>query len=173
MTDELVYDPRTKDVIKNEIYQFLYSPVDKEFAKRLKTIIVKNSLLHGNDQDWVSYKGEYYSASSDSMRPRPINRLKPELKPHMDEYLADVQRINNEEMPYVLGFITQVLNSSNSIQDYFKIFPESTHKPIRELVKRCGCRKESLEDDQVAKIQRRNEIPIELMKKRMVLNLLI
>lgn len=173
MSEQLVYDPRTKELIKTKIYEFLYAPVDKDFAKRLRTIITKNSLLNGNGQEWVSFKGVYYSFEGTVTRPRPVNRLKPELKPIMSDYLEDLQQLNDHELPYVLGFINQVLNSSNSIQDYFKVFPESTHRPIQELIDKCGCRSDHLDADSIAKMTERNAVPIELMKKRMVLNLLI
>jgi len=173
MTDELVYDPKTKAMIKDKIFDFLYAPVNKDFAKRLKTIIIKNSTLHGNGQLWLSYKGEYYHTGEEQRRPRPVNRLKPELKVLMDEYLEDLARLNDKELPYVLGFINQVLNSSNSLQDYFKIFPESMHKPIKQLLEKCACREQRLHDEMVEDLKRKNSIPIELMKKRMVLNLLV
>lgn len=173
MTDELVYDPRTKQMIKDHLYDFLYAPVVKDFKTRLKTIITRNSILHGNDQEWVAYKGEYYGMDDHSKQTKPVNRLKVELRPLMDEYLKDLEYLNKTELPYVLGFINQVLNSSNSVQDYFRIFPESTHRPIKNLIEKCGCRTEHLEDGVVIKLKKSNEVPIELMKKRMVLNLLI
>lgn len=173
MSEELVYDPKSKELIKTKIYEFLYAPVDRDFDKRLRTIITKNSLLHGNDQQWLAYKGEYYQFDEAKARPRPVNRLKPELKPVMDEYLADIKKLNEYELPYVLGFITQVLNSSNSVQDYFKVFPESTHKPIQALIHRCACKSAALTPELVEKLTEQNAVPIELMKKRMVLNLLI
>ncbi len=173
MPDELVYDPKTKRMIRDQIFDFLYKPVNKDFARRLKTIIVKNANLHGNDQAYISYRGEYYTFDETQKRRRPVNRLKPELQTLMDEYLEDLTRLNDKEIPYTLGFIIQVLNSSNSIQDYFRLFPESMHKPLKELLARCACREERLKQETVDDIKRRNSISIELMKKRMVLNLLV
>lgn len=173
MNEELTYDPRTKQLIKDKLYAFLYDPVENDFKKRLKTIIVKNSQLHGNSQYWLSYKGINYSADKSTRAPRPMNRLKPELKDVMDDYIADLDRLNNTELPYVLGYITQALNLSNSFQDYLRMFPVSLHRPLKELIEKCGCRVELLEDDSVEGLKHRNRVPIELMKKRMVLNLLI
>ena len=173
MTEELIYDPKTKQIIKDKLFNFLYDPVNRNFDKRLKTIIVKNSQLHRNDQYWLSYKGINYAVNKESPMPRPMNRLKAELRPIMDDYIADQAYINEKELPYIIGFINQALNSSNSIQDYFQIFPQSIHKPLKTLIESCGCRKQYLEHDSVEAIKQRNLIPIELMKKRMVLNLLI
>jgi len=173
MTEELKYDPKTKQVIKDTLFDFLYAPVKTATLKRLKTIIIKNSLLHGNNQHWVSYRGEPYAIDSTTRKPRPMNRLKPELTLLMDEHLEDLNQINTVELPYVLGFINQALNSSSSLQDYLKIFPESMHKPLNTFITTCGYRVCKLEPETVADIRHRNLIPIELMKKRMVLNLLI
>lgn len=173
MQDTIIYDPKTKAIIKKHIYDFLYGPVDKDFTNRLKSIINKNSLLLGNAQQWVCYKGEYYSFSYSGLRPVPMNRLRTEIRPLMDDYLTDVEEINNTEMPYVMGFITQVLNSSNNIQDYLELFPESIHKPIKAIIDQCAYRNVHLKETSVSKIHEKNLVHIELMKKRMVLNLLI
>ena len=173
MTEELKYDPKSKLVIKNAMFDFLYAPLEKSTHKRLKTLIIKNSLLHGNNQHWVSYRGTEYAINPDSKRPRPMNRLKPDLMALMNEYLEDLVQINTIERPYVLGFINQTLNASSSLQDYLKIFPESMHKPLKHFIDTCGSRVGKLEPEMIATIQQRNQIPIELMKKRMVLNLLI
>lgn len=172
MTDELVYDPKTKQLIKNKIYQHLYLPVRSHFDKRLHTIITKNSLMLGNGQEWVSYRGDSYAINEDAPAPRPMNRLRPEMKPAMDDYLKDLGKLNNTELPYVLGFINQVLNSSNSLQDYFKVLPESVHQPIRDMVAACACKHPKLTPEQVQELLSKNQLPIELMKQRMVLNLI-
>ena len=173
MTEELKYDPKSKQIIKNAMFNFLYQPLEVSTNKRLKTLIIKNSLLHGNNQHWVSYRNKEYATDSTKVRPRAMNRLKAELRPLMDEYLEDLVEINTVERPYVLGFINQTLNASSSLQDYLKIFPESMHKPLKHFIDTCGSRVGKLEPEMVASIKQRNQIPIELMKKRMVLNLLI
>jgi len=170
---EIAYDPRTKDMIKEQLYTFLYAPVKADFKQRLKAIINKNSILHGNAQQWLSYKGEYYAIDETLARPRPMNRLKPELESVMGDYVTDLNYLNQTELPYVLGFIVNALNASNSLQDYFRIFPASIHEPLKEIAERCACREQRLSLEALEYIRARNEVPIELMKKRMVLNLLI
>ena len=101
MNDTIVYDPKTKATIKKHMYDFLYGPVDKDFANRLKSIIIKNSLALGNGQQWVCFKGAYYSYSHTGLRPVPMNRLRADLYPLMKDYLAEVEEVNNTEMPYV------------------------------------------------------------------------
>jgi hypothetical protein len=173
MTEELVYDPKSKQLIKDAIYGHLYMPVKRNFQKRLDTLIQKNSELHRNKQRRLMYKTEIYEMDEAGPFNRPINQVHADLKPLMQEYIEDLQKLNNQELPYVLGFINQVLNSSNSIQDYFKVFPESLHGPIQKLIDQCGCRTEHLQPETVERLQNRNKIPIDLMKQRMVMNLLL
>ena len=53
------------------------------------------------------------------------------------------------------------------------MFPTSTHKPIKDIIDKSVCSDEHLKQSDINKIQKKNLVPIELMKKRMVLNLLI
>lgn len=172
MAEELLYDPKTKQAIKDLLFAFLYDPAKDALKKRLKVIIINNSHLHGNAQNWLSYRGEKYSYGPEH-RTRPMNRLKESLKPVMDDYVSDLDYINEKELPYVIGFINQTLNASSSLQDYLTVFPASIHKPLKGLIDNCGCRVQKLAPETLDDIKIRNEIPIAMMKKRMVLNLLL
>jgi hypothetical protein len=101
-----------------------------------------------------------------------LNRLVPDLHPVMDEYLKDLSDLNDVELPYVIGFINQVLNASNNLPDYLRILPESMHHTIKGLIETCPCRAVSLSEDKVLELQMKNQSSIELLKKRMVLNLI-
>jgi len=173
MTQEMVYDPKTKQMVKDELYSYLYGPVQEHYQKRLETIIKKNSQRHGNQQKRLLFKTEVYELKDPGPVERPINPIHPELKPVMQEYVDDLTKLTKQELPYVLGFINQTLNASNSIKDYFKVFPESVHAPIQKLVDQCACKTEHLKPESVDKIKARNRIPIDLMKQRMVMNLLL
>jgi len=102
-----------------------------------------------------------------------MNRLHPQLHPVMNEYLKETKQLNEKELPYVLGFITQVLNSSNELHDYLRLLPQSVHHPVQSLIDTCPCRAKKLSDETVDLLQQKNQIPIRLIKQRMVNNLLI
>jgi hypothetical protein len=170
--EQLQYDPRTKQLIKDTLYDFLYTPVVNQFQRRLDVLIVKNTLLGGYSHKSFNYKGVLYSCDSGSP-PRKWNRLLSQLKPQMDEYLQDLNQLNEHELPFVIGFINQVLNASNDIQDYLKLFPESLHQPLNSLIASCPCGREQLTTDKVAELLSKNSEPINMMKARMVKNLLI
>jgi hypothetical protein len=170
--EQLQHDPRTKQLIKETLYDFLYLPVQNHFKNRLDVLIVRNTVLSGYSHKSFNYKGVNYSCDSGSP-PRKWNRLLPHLKPAMDEYLFDLKQLNEKEVPFVIGFINQVLNASNDLQDYLHIFPESIHRPLEKLIASCPCQNKQLSDEKIIELREKNQTPINMMKARMVTNLLI
>lgn len=166
------HDPRTKSQIKEALYAHLYEPVQRQFKTRIDTLIARNSIAGGFSHRHFVYKGTLYNAEN---TPPPLkkNRLLPQLHAAMDEYLADMASLNQNELPYVLGFINQVLNSSNAIQDYMSVFPESVHRPLRNLIDTCPCKTPQLSQDRIAQLVERNAAPISMIKQRLVTNLII
>lgn len=171
MEDVLQHDPRTKQQIINALYNYLYTPVLQQFQKRLDALITRNSQILCVDHKALVYKSVYYSMQGQGTT--GASRLVPALKPAMDAYLKDLAAINEGELPYVMGFIRQVLNSSNNLQDYLRVLPSSIHHPVQKLIHTCPCSHKSLADSVVTSLLISNEVPITLMKRRMVLNLLI
>lgn len=170
--DKLAHDPETKQRIKDALYAFLYEPVQKSFKTRIDTLIVRNTILGGYTHKHFIYKGTLYNAEP-TVPPLKKNRLHPQLRDPMEEYLVDLARLNNQELPYVLGFINQVLNASTNLQDYLQVLPESMHQPIQKLAATCPCRTRALSADKVEQLRLKNEEPIALMKQRLVTNLLL
>lgn len=170
--EPLQHDPRIKQQIKDMLYNTLYAPVQEQFRKRLEALIYRNTVLMGASHKSFVYKGVTYSCDS-TPPPRRKTRLHPQLKDEIEEYDRDVKHLNDTELPYVLGFINQVLNSSNDLCDYLRILPESLHDSIRKLIATYPCRAQKLTEDTVHSLQERNEEVIRLIKERMVLNLLL
>lgn len=169
----LTYDPKTKKRILDGLTEHLYKPVEKDFTNRLNALIIKNSLLYGNNQRAFTYKGENYAIEKDRTLPRPLNRLDRSLYPLMDQYLKEQDELVTQELPYVVNYLTQVLNASDNFPDYFKLLPDSIHSVLRKLAAECPCRKAKLSEKTIEEIQRKNVLPVELMKQRMVCNLLL
>jgi hypothetical protein len=170
--DPLEHDPRTKQQIKDALYAFLYEPVQRQFKNRMATLIIRNTLMGGYSHKHFTYKGVTYNSD---VTPASIrkNRLQAALRGEMDAYLADLTELNEKELPYVLGFINQVLNASSALNDYKRVLPESVHHPLNQLMATCPCRTTSLGDDRVASLMARNQEPINMIKRRLVMNLLI
>jgi len=172
MDNHLQHDPRTKQQIKDLLFTFLYSPVEIHFKKQLNTIILKNAALLNTTKQYFNYKGILYSLDTTPVI-RKMIRLYPDLHPVMDQYLKDTRQLNNNELPYVLGFINQVLNYSNNLQDYLVLLPESVHQPIQELIDTCPCRVLTADAESIAQLKEKNKSSIDLMKQRMMSNLLL
>jgi hypothetical protein len=167
------HDPRTKQQLKDMLYHYLYDPVERRFKERLDSIIRANSIAVHSGYDCFSYKSKVYMMDERYLPPRQPPRLDKSLVPTMDLYLAELAEVNDKEMPFVLGFITQVLNSSDNLHDYIRALPPSVHKPLKDIIAQCGCKTASLSELELQNLLIRNTASINLMKQRMVLNLLL
>lgn len=172
MTHTIQHDPKTKQNIKAAIFDYLYDPAKKQFNAKVGALIVKNSTALGNSEGSFTYKGEIYQLAGASLS-RKMNRLVRELQPIMDGYLEELAHLNNYELPHVLGFIGQVLNASNALQDYLLVLPEAVHPPIHEMIAKCPSRTNKLTLSDIESFKKKNSLPISLMKQRLVTNLII
>lgn len=171
---ELRHDPMTKQQVKELLYDFLYLPVIRSFQERLKRIILENCKLQGATHPSMMYRGEVYQAA-DSITPHPkqLPMLDESLKEEMDEYLKETAYLNNHEVPYVLGYLNRVLDSSDNLADYLRLLPDSVHRPIGELIASCRCRTAQLAKEDIDVIRKRNAVSIELIRQRLTVNLLL
>jgi len=169
--EQLQFDPRTKAMVKDSLYEYIYGPVQKSYRTRLDSLILRNTISGGYSTKSFHYKGNQYHSES-GRPPRGWNKLLPQFKDEMDDLLAEFSTIMNQELPFVLGFIGQVLNSSNSFMDYLRMFPDSVHAPIKEIMDTCPCCAQQLSDEKIEAIVNKHQDAILMMKKRMVQNLL-
>lgn len=169
---EIHHDPRTKQHIKDMLYDHLYMPVKVRFDRRLREIIRKNCILISSPYECFTYKGEVYVVEPIKEIPRRMPRLSCHLFDEMNQYLKELKELNSTEIPYVLGYLNQVLNSSNSIPDYLSLLPESIHSPLIGVIDSCPCRSVKLSPQTVSEMKEKNNVPITLIKKRLMLNLI-
>ena len=170
--EPLQHDPQIKQQVKEALYQFLYGPVQKRYQQQLHQINQQNTLLIKGSHASFVYKNVFYS-NENTPSPRKMNRLHPSLVTAMEDYLKDVEVLNQQEIPYVIGFITQVLNASNDFEDYLKTFPPILHPPLEKLIASCPCHNRKLTDKDIEKLQTKNAKPINLIKQRLVTNLIL
>jgi hypothetical protein len=172
MDTKLEHDPKTKKQIKDLLYEYLYQPVQRQFQGRIDTLITRNTMMGGYSHKHFVYKGVVYNAET-TQPPLKKNRLVPALRSDMEDYLKDLHALNNQELPYVLGYLNQVLNASNDLTDYLRCLPESVHYPLNQMMASCPCRSTSLNDEKVKALVDKNVDSIDLMKQRLARNLLI
>lgn len=172
MSDPLQYDPRTKMAIKELLYETVYSPIDRHFKKRIHDLITKNSSLVNSPHRSFNYRGELYTLET-TKPPVKFNRLVPELKPLMETYLKDIKTLNDHELPYVLNYFNQVLNSSDSLRDYVNILPSYLHHALNKMIATCPCRDCRLSEEKIKEINAKNTESLNLLGQRMAKNLIL
>ena len=167
------HDPMLKLQLKERLESFLYTPVWEDQEKRLRRLVLHNSRILNSPYEVFSYQGETYINGNPSKLPRPMLRLSPQLKDEMDAYLHDVKEVHDMEKPYVMGYITQVLNLTCNREDHLSLFPESVHKPILEMRAYSPYGATKLAPHVISEFIEHNEPSLVLMKKRQMLNLLM
>lgn len=170
--NKIEYDTQTKQQIKDVLYSFLYDPVKKQFKDRIDSLILRNTIIGGHSHKHFTYSGSVYNSEL-SRPPAKKNQLHPLLHQQMDYYLADLDDINRHELPHVLGFINQVLNSTSDLYDYMRILLESINCPLGKMLSTYTCRTQHLDEDRVQHIVAKNHEPIGMIKRRLAANLLI
>lgn len=166
------YDPRIKQQLKDELYDQLYQPVKRRFKDRLDAIIRHNASLLASPFEGFSYKGEVYKINPRVRTPLKVDRLDPSLRPMMDKYLADLDQLNREEVPFVVGYLTRVLNATDDLQDCLKLLPEALHPTIQAIIDNCPCRTERLDAQAADQFREQHRRELEAVKQRLMQNLL-
>lgn len=167
------YDPRTKQDIKDALYTAIYGKVRERFRHQLEDIIRKNSALHKNGQEYMRHNGSEYSIAGASLRkPKPMNRTHPDLVEAMDEWEQQLNDLNNRELPYVLGYLNQVLNSSNGFEDYYRLLPQALHATLDRIKKDCPCVNAEINQDVLEEILQKNQTAVGLIQQRILTNLI-
>ena len=98
------------------------------------------------------------------------------LLQHGNGFLAlmkEKDRINNDELPFVLGYVNQVLNVSNGFEDYYKLFPSLLHPTLDKLKRDCPCRNEELPQDLIDSMLTQSQKAISMLEQRAMTNLLM
>lgn len=156
----------TKQLIKDTLHEFLFEPINASLKKQLEHLIYRNCVVSHYTHKSVAYKGVVYNVDTEAP-PRRWNRLAPEFRPIMDKMLQETAELVNYEVPYVMGYITQVLNSSEYVADYLALLPDCVHPAFRKLLK-------TLPTPSVEPAKKVfNQKAVDLIKQRMVTNLLL
>ena len=171
ISDPAQYDPKAKQNIKEGLYNLLYEPVIQRYAEQLHHLIVRNTVLGKYSHKSFTYKGKNY-VWDDQPLPRKMNRLVPELKGAMDNYLKELQELKEKETTFVMGYINRVLNASSSLADYKLLLPSAVHHSIEKLGAGCPHKTAQLTVEGVQALKSQNQEAFDMMRKRLALNLL-
>lgn len=166
------HDPRTKQQIRDALHDYLFTKAEKRFQDRLERLIIRNTAMQGYTHMSFMYQGVMYSCDTKTP-PRTVRRLSPALTGEMKEYLAEYQDFSKYEVPAVMSYIIGVLNASNDFCDYYRCLPEAIHYVLRDILGHCPCIHRRMTDQEVADLLQKNQEPLNLLKQRMVINLII
>lgn len=158
--------PQVKQLIKDTLYEFLFEPANKSLQKQLESVVYRNCVMSHYTHKSVAYKGFVYNFDTEAP-PRRWNRLIPELRPTMDKILFETEELSRYEVPFIMGYITQVLNSSEHLSDYLALLPDCVHPAFKKILHILPS--PSLEP--AKKVF--NQKAVDLIKQRMVTNLLL
>lgn len=171
MEPEIRLDLRNKPVIREEILHFLYASIQTRLQQRLLDIIDKNCVLQSSIYASFTFKGVDYNPFKQAL-PRPRNRLHPNLQPAMQLYLDEVKAMNGLERAYISGFLDQVLTIANHPADLLLLLPESIHASVQQYTVGFGKNDSKISPEIVSQLHTKNATAIDLLKQRMVLNLI-
>jgi len=171
-------NPHAKQLIRNDILSHLYEVPFEKSVEELKALIIRNTLIGQHLHKSFTYKDSLYSCVT-APPPRVKNRLLPAIRPDMEIYLDNRDALI-EEKNAVSGFLTRMLNATETLEDYLAVLPETLHErlgktieslytswpPFRDSPKRFS-------NDELMLFKQNNQTYSDLMKNRMVVNLII
>ena len=126
------YDPRSRQTLLVMLMDFLYAPVAFKLIKRKEQLVIQNAVRTGTGHQSVMYKTELTNFDTEKL-PRPVARLLPTLVGEWENILLEEREVFAERTA-VEGAIIRILNKLVDLRDCLKIFPVSTHHPIKEAM---------------------------------------
>lgn len=160
-----------KQAIQTSLLNYLYEPVRQRHDKQIEALTLKNCTLRRAGVRAFRYKGDLFRSVEAPIGPIMAPRLHEDLEWEMAQMLEEQREIREVEEPMVKGYITLVLNKSDSIDDYLALLPDAVHRYITELNLPYRSPRLLL-DSEVQAIIEKHARCIQLIKERMVSNLI-
>lgn len=157
-----------------KILKDLYRASDNYRLEELTTIISKNMIATDTTEKWFGYRNEYYSITSKLPRGLPV-LLHRSLRSRMKEYLAYCDKLDAEKQ-IVRSYIIQVAQKVRYREHILEFLPNNTHHLLKGLVGLFptvdSMEATPLGEEEKAAFRATNEKYLEVMRSRMVINLL-
>lgn len=154
------------------LQEHLYRNTKTYHFKLLSDLITKNSVLCFNARKSLSFGGNCYVIGGN----QPHLRISPNLLHHslrgeMREYLTKVEK-SEQEIALVKGFFQKIMFLTNKEQDYCNLLPTVMHPAVRQLSPYLDKEEGHLSPEEVTAFLVENESYINLIKQRLILNLI-
>lgn len=171
-------NPTNQPTFKKEtlkaLMAFLYKDQREKQKEKLKAIINKNTAMLSSSHRSFLYKNELYVYDDKERIPRIKNKLQKPLIPDMEEWLAEVDALEAEEAFYVESFLIRVLNVSSDVEDHLALLPNTLHRPYKEKWSLTYTLPDTkLSPEFVAKFTQEHQKQVEVLNKRLMLNMLL
>lgn len=157
--------------LKNALLLKLYNPSSKAFTKECEDLVLQNNVLKGVHASSFLYRGTTYPVLQ-KLGLKSSYALHPSLEEKFVTVLYPFDEIQKFEVPLVAGFIIHVLNSSDCWEDYLKVFPETLHPLIEEWWFHFKWKIPTLTEAAIADILDKHSKGLQLLRARLVWNLL-
>lgn len=165
--------PTARQELLNTMVHSLFEPQEHRLKKDLNKIIERNSLVKGNTQRCVFYKGTVYGKENYEGRkmPRPINLLDSTVRPAMKTWILDKDKMENYENLRLINYLITVLSFIQSFADIERILPN----PLVDLARKAKLQRyktSSLPETEIQQFLEKNQEYDHLVKRRLVANLI-
>lgn len=167
---EISQDPRLKITVKNTVLAAIYTPYHTRRRKLFEGIMLRNMTLVQTPYECFRFRGKVYGKEYAGNFVRP--KLHPDLTIEMDELTREHDKVMKTEQPLVGGFITAMLNASDSLHDWVRILPPALHSALT-LVNPTGTSPPmKLSDQEVVTFLAKHNDSLQKLKQRLATNLI-
>lgn len=162
-----------KTQLRDALCEFLFQPIEKKLANELLHIAIDNTQRCFYPHYSFVYKGKLYlHPHENNPPPRRSQRLADALVPRMEAYLQEEQEAIADQAS-TMAAVPRILNSITNPRDCLRILPEAVHPCLVPLLRDFPATGTPLSEEQILELQETNMPYINMMKQRLILNLLI
>lgn len=165
-------NPRLKSQFLETLLKIVYGPYFERRTNILSKIIDRNCILQKAENAHFTFKGQVYGAAYPGVWQIP--KLNPELHAEFIAWLDEHSRVEKDEWPYISNVIIDIMNSSSSMVDWLRIFPECFHAPIKGVLAHLSpaMALSVLSDEEVSTLKQKHAEALQMATSRMMMNLL-
>ena len=165
-----VLPSQTKVELRELLHFYLYERVEEHRKEQLESLIKANCTLSNSSFPAFRFRGATYQVNAFVGYQAYPRQLHPGLIPVVEKFVAEQEQLLEYEQPMVRGYITAVLNSSNSLKDYLRLLPASVHLALADIT--MPDLPATLSESDIDSMNVRYAQHISLLKQRLLLNLL-
>lgn len=156
--------------LRDAFLQWLYKPMLEQLQQQIVAIIKENAAIQWLPHYSFMYKGQLWAIQTQA--PRKSQKLHDSLIGRMEAYLQERRELEQEQSQCLAG-ILRILNAIKDPRDCLRILPETLHQPLVPLLAEYPDAPSLLPEDSILQLREDNAPYINIMKQRLVLNLLI